>query len=62
MKEVFKHTEANCKICGTPTNGKRKIGNDYYCADDFERESIQEKLTTLRNREHLKEHRKIFNG
>lgn len=32
-----------CEICGTPVDGRRRIGDDVYCQTHFDMESAQEK-------------------
>ena len=46
MRKHFKRVKAKCYICETPLTGDKilKRGNKYYCGDDFQKKSSQEKL------------------
>ena len=46
IREIFNKTYAVCSICGTPTNGDHKIGENYYCAEHMQKESTSEKTKT----------------
>lgn len=34
---VFHNVKAYCRDCGEPVSGHYKIGDDYYCAGDYNR-------------------------
>ena len=42
MQRVFPYGEVRCKICNEPTTGEYRRGENFYCADHFEKTSVQE--------------------
>ena len=40
---IFEGMMVNCYICGTPVDKRYQIGNNFYCAEHFESESLDEK-------------------
>jgi hypothetical protein len=55
FSKIFSSVDAVCHICGTPlgTPNDRKIGDNYYCADDYEREK-EKHLNRRKKRENQK--------
>lgn len=62
MKRVFEKIKAVCRICGEPTDERYKIGDKFYCADHFQKESIEEKRGNRENEIALKKHKKFVAG
>lgn len=58
MIRIFKKSVGLCETCGTPVTGKYRIGDNLYCADDYEREMEKSKSEFLRKQ--LKVFRKLF--
>lgn len=62
MIEIFDKTRAICCKCKTPleTPNLYKIGKKYYCVEDFEKESIEEKNANEALEQNRQEFKKTF--
>jgi hypothetical protein len=62
MKNVFEHKKASCSICSEPTDERYKRNDIYYCADHYEKESVEEQRENEKNRIELAKHKKFVAG
>ncbi len=58
MLNVFTKVLARCCVCDTPTDERYKIGDKYYCADDYNR--YEDKLTDAETKENDRKIRKLM--
>lgn len=56
--KIFK-IHAVCCVCDEPVDGRYKRGSNYYCAEDYQKESIEELRGNTQN-EKIREEVKRF--
>lgn len=60
MKRIFEKIEAECAVCKTPVDGRRKRGDRYYCETHYLKTSSSEKQENTKIEREYKEHLKLY--
>lgn len=60
MKRIFEKIEAECAVCKTPVDGRRKRGDRYYCQTHFDNTSADERMENVKIEREYKEHLKLY--